>query len=196
MIAHNYTVAGTVPYTANHISLSPIKQGTFANSTHISSTFLCRGCINKDSFSTPSGNDSSRSVFFGYAYSPTAVTNPSDTSATLSDHTSQGGDYGAFSIVLSDAKSEQYDKYAAMADVGIEGVPLEQPKPTTTSAEPVFSVTQTAAPTVTAMASPTPTPECAEAECEDFSHRKMSLSEILVLAVVGLLYLRQAFLQS
>ncbi|KAL2132358.1 hypothetical protein VTI74DRAFT_3899 [Chaetomium olivicolor] len=83
-IANNFTAAGVMPYTSAKTTLSPIGKGTFTNSTHVSSTFLCGGCINKDSF-----DPSHDKAFFGYAYSRTAVGSPSDINTTLSDHNVQ-----------------------------------------------------------------------------------------------------------
>ncbi|SPQ26549.1 4e59daff-1a87-49d7-815d-3f2ddb9e9e1f [Thermothielavioides terrestris] len=89
--------AGVVPYTANPITLSPIKRGTYVNSTHITSTFLCGGCINDHSFSPAQSKDSKSGVYLVYAYSQAAVTDPAGIKATLPDHTSQPGGAGASS---------------------------------------------------------------------------------------------------
>ncbi|AEO64602.1 uncharacterized protein THITE_2027819, partial [Thermothielavioides terrestris NRRL 8126] len=114
LIAKSY--AGVVPYTANPITLSPIKRGTYVNSTHITSTFLCGGCINDHSFSPAQSKDSKSGVYLVYAYSQAAVTDPAGIKATLPDHTSQpGGGWGIITMVLSDARSEHYDTYAAQA---------------------------------------------------------------------------------
>ncbi|KAK4133975.1 iron reductase domain protein, partial [Trichocladium antarcticum] len=112
-MAKNYTPAGVTLYTDHQMPLTTIKSGTFVNKTHISSTFRCRGCVNGDSFDpTP---HSTRDVIFSYAYSRTAVANPGRLEARLSDHTATGGGYASFRVVLADAKSSEYDKYAAMA---------------------------------------------------------------------------------
>ncbi|KAK3295053.1 uncharacterized protein B0H64DRAFT_375770 [Chaetomium fimeti] len=199
-VAEDYTAAGTVPYTANSITIYPIKQGTFVNSTHISSTFLCEGCINSDSFDTKPTGRSNPSVFFGYAYSPTPVDDPSDIDTRLSDHTGEGGGYGGFRVMLGDAKSDEYDRYAAMAGGGRDGMPPD-PSP---SATPAPTASPTASPTTTPLLlAPGPTSEawdgCWEDECEmpegsDYSHREIPLAELIALVVVGLVYVVRAFM--
>lgn len=211
-VANEATVAGVVPYTANPITLSPIRQGTFVNSSHVSSTFLCGGCINGGSFDPAWADSTDRAVYFGYAFAQTAVEGPSNINTGLSDHTGRGGGYGAFKVVLRDAKSKEYDTYAAMAGAEEEGdddnhgVTPEQPPD-------VSATSQTTPPTLTTetgIYSTTKTPEatptdndwrdgCWESECEmpngtDFSHREMSHVEFFALLVLGVAYLGQAFL--
>jgi hypothetical protein len=197
-VAKDYSVAGVVPYTANPITISPIKQGTFVNSTHISSTFLCAGCINSDSFDSSPAGRSDSDVFFGYAYSQTPVENPSDIDTALSDHTGKGADYGAFRVILGDAKSDDYDRYAEMVGAGEDGIEPEQPP----------SSTPTSTPTPTASPSPTLVPPAATSETDDgcwddvcvtpegpdYSHREIPLVELIALAVVGVVYVVRAFM--
>jgi hypothetical protein len=90
-VAKDYTASGVVPYTAHSISLSAIAKGTYTNKTHISSTFLCGGCINANSFSFDANSSVRESVYFGYAYSQTAVRDPSSITTSLSDHTGSKG---------------------------------------------------------------------------------------------------------
>ena len=194
-VATNYTASGILPYTANPITLSPIPQGIFVNATHLSATFLCRGCINSDSFDPAWADDSpARDVFFGYAFSQTAVASPSDIDTRLSDHTGEGAGYGAFKVVLGDAKSDDYDMYAAMAEQPSGGA----------SSQSVLSTSLTtgmsASPTVTVVpAAPAPDEGCWESECQmpsgsDYSHREMPQLEFVALAVLGVVYLVQAIL--
>ncbi|KAI0599606.1 hypothetical protein F4775DRAFT_550650 [Biscogniauxia sp. FL1348] len=95
-------------YTGD-VTLSPIAKGTFVNSTHYSATFVCGGCITggSDSFST----DSDLAVM-AYAYSTSAVTDPTDTSTALSYHSAG---FSGFGQNLAAAKSVQYATWAAMA---------------------------------------------------------------------------------
>ncbi|KAK8070768.1 hypothetical protein PG997_010971 [Apiospora hydei] len=95
-------------YTATDVKLSPIPKGTFVNETHYSATFLCGGCINKDTFSATDADG-----VFAYAYSTTAVTTPTDPSSALSYH---AAGFSAYGMSLADAKSADYAKWAAMAD--------------------------------------------------------------------------------
>lgn len=193
-VAKDYSVAGVVPYTANPITISPIKQGTFVNSTHISSTFLCAGCINSDSFDPSSKGD----VFFGYAYSQIPVDDPSNIDTALSDHTGNGADYGEFRVMLDDAKSDDYDRYAKLAEAGEDGVEPEQPPPATSTPTP----TSTASPNPT-LVPPAATSEtddgcwddvCVMPEGPDYSHREIPLVELIALAVVGAVYVVRAFM--
>ncbi|KAI1343298.1 hypothetical protein F5Y15DRAFT_230078 [Xylariaceae sp. FL0016] len=96
-------------YTGD-VKLSPIANGTFVNTTHYSATFLCAGCITGDS-DTFSPDDTH--AVFAYAYSTAAVTDATDSSTALSMHSAG---FGGFGMTLSDAKSAQYDTWAAMAD--------------------------------------------------------------------------------
>ncbi|KAK6840105.1 hypothetical protein PG987_005971 [Apiospora arundinis] len=68
-------------YTGTDVKLSPIPKGTFVNDTHYSATFLCAGCINKDTFTAADADG-----VFAYAYSTTAVTTPADPSSALFYH--------------------------------------------------------------------------------------------------------------
>jgi hypothetical protein len=202
-IATGHTTTDVTPYTSNPITISPIPQGTFVNSTHVSSTFLCTGCINSDSFDPAWAADTAdRVVFLGYAFSQTAVDSPSDIDTALSDHTGRSAGYSSFRVVLSEAKSDDYEKYAAMARGGEEGGELGEPDasstaggdggPTSTAAE---SGTSTGAPAATA----TTGNGCYESECEmpsgsDYSHRELSRSEFYALLLVGAVYLGQALM--
>jgi hypothetical protein len=192
-IATGHTTTDVTPYTSNPITISPIPQGTFVNSTHVSSTFLCTGCINSDSFDPALAADTAdRDVFFGYAFSQTAVDSPSDIDTALSDHTGRGAGYSSFRVVLSEAKSDDYEQYAAMVRGGEEGGELEEPDASSSTAA---SETSTAGPATTA----TTGNGCYESECEmpsgsDYSHRELSRSEFYALLLVGAVYLGQALM--
>jgi hypothetical protein len=205
--ADGNTADSVVPYTTNPITLSPIPEGTFVNDTHVSSTFLCSGCINSDSFDPAWADETNRDVFFGYAFSQIAVESPSDINTTLSDHSGQGAGYGAFKMDLNNAKSDDYDKYAAMAEQDSGGADSEQPSASSTSS-------QSETPTPTVEATPSLTTEtpaatttddqgwrdnCWESECDmpsgtDYSYRDMSHAEFFALLAVGVVYLMQAFI--
>lgn len=191
-MAKNYTPAGVTLYTDHQMPLTTIKSGTFVNKTHISSTFRCSGCVNGDSFDPT--RQSTRDVIFSYAYSRTAVANPGRLEARLSDHTATGGGYASFRVVLADAKSSEYDKYAAMAGseaIGWESEPAESVSLSTGNPDPtsvVSSTTQTPG---------GPVNQGSESEVPSgsgFSHRRLSPAGIVALAMLGLVYVAQAVL--
>lgn len=102
-----YTSPGV--YTASGLSVSPIANGTFVNSTHLAYTFLCTGCMGLDlSFA---GN--STSITLGWALGTKAVTNPS--SASTASFAYHDGGFGNFGLTLSSATSANYATWAAMA---------------------------------------------------------------------------------
>jgi hypothetical protein len=197
-VADSYSTTGVVPYTASPITMSPIRQGTFVNNTHVTSTFLCRGCINSSSFQLPN-NDTD--VFFSYAFSADAVEDPSDINTRLSDHTGTGGEYSVFQVDLDHARTGDYDRYAAMAEVKDGDATPEQPPSVPTSVH-----TETPTPTITATDTAISTGAdddwrkgCYQSECEtpggsDFSHREMPYGEFFALAMLGVAYLGQVFL--
>ncbi|KAL2162454.1 hypothetical protein VTH06DRAFT_7367 [Thermothelomyces fergusii] len=183
-IADAHSAARVVPFTASPITISPIRAGTFANSTHVSSTFLCRGCINSDSFDPDRAGDGGRGIFFGYAHSQAAVADPSDINTALSDHTGRGGGYGGFGVALDRAKSAAYRHYARMADIGVFSVKPDHPRPTTTS---------TSAPTPDS-ASPPPAATTDEMPTgPDYSHGEPSWLELFGLLALVVIYLLHPF---
>ena len=185
-VAKDKTPADVVPYTSNPITLLPIKKGTFVNSTHVCSTFLCAGCINKDSFGPAlASSDSNQAVYFGYAFSQTAVADPSNINTPLSDHTTAGGGYAAFRVDLRAAKSDDYDKYAALAKQGEGGAETGKP-----------GVTSTGTPQATATESAPTDSETEMPNDGNFSHRQMSPLWVCVLVMMGVVYLGQAFLAA
>ncbi|PBP21408.1 GMC oxidoreductase [Diplocarpon rosae] len=98
-------------YNNSTLSLSPIANGTFVNSTHTSYTFLCGGCImgNALSFQASTAN-----IVIGWSFSKTAPTNPSSAdSATFVYH--EAG-FGAFGLALTSATSADYPTWASYAN--------------------------------------------------------------------------------
>ncbi|KAL2256190.1 hypothetical protein VTK26DRAFT_2053 [Humicola hyalothermophila] len=193
-IAQDKTAAGVVPYTRSPITLSPISHGTFVNATHVSSTFLCAGCINHDSFDPAwagGGSSSNQNVYFGYAFSQAAVENPSSLSTALSDHTSDGK-YAAFRVDLSAAKSDKYDQYTALVGEGSD------------SGGDKDIETGGVAPTTTAEGTPPTSPAehgWTDPETEmpndgDSSHRQLSSVGVFILVAMGAVYLGQAILSD
>ncbi|KAK3938669.1 hypothetical protein QBC46DRAFT_225807, partial [Diplogelasinospora grovesii] len=115
-IANGYKQADTVAYTANPVTLTTIAKGTFVNATHVSATFVCKGCMTSDSLTTSGGTQS-----LSYAYSLLANPNPGDVNTMISDHTTQNEPYGGFDVDLAAAQSSQYASYAAMVSAGNGG---------------------------------------------------------------------------
>lgn len=113
-IATGYEVSnGANLYTASNITITPIESGTFVNDTHVVATFVCGGCIVADSFKS-AVTKGSASATFSYAYSLTAVSDPSDVDTQLSDHTLKGELYGPFDVTLKSAESSQYESWVAL----------------------------------------------------------------------------------
>jgi len=108
-IASGYDISQTTPYTQRSLNLTQIPKGSFVNGTHVSATFICGGCIGTDAFAK--GDDSG---VFAFAYSSVGVSNPSDVGTQISDHTSNNEPYGPFNVKFTDAKSSQYDTWAAL----------------------------------------------------------------------------------
>ncbi|KAE8353210.1 hypothetical protein BDV28DRAFT_133546 [Aspergillus coremiiformis] len=133
-LAQSYTNPGAYSGGA---SLEEIPDGTSVNSTHLTYTFLCRGCV----VGTPTTFDKTMdSYFFGWALSNTSPKSPASSDATLNYH---AAGFGNFQMVLSQAKSAKYSTWAAKA------------KPSPTTATP--SASASAAPSSTPSASVAPT---------------------------------------
>ncbi|KAH8668370.1 hypothetical protein BX600DRAFT_434914 [Xylariales sp. PMI_506] len=102
---------GADAYTREAITVSAIAVGTFVNSTHVSATFVCGGCLNADSFTSADAKPT-----FSYAYADkSAVADPSNPDTQLSDHTADGTPYNAFELTLSQAESADYDSWVKLA---------------------------------------------------------------------------------
>ncbi|OGM47316.1 cellobiose dehydrogenase [Aspergillus bombycis] len=118
-------------------SLEEIPDGTSINSTHLSYTFLCRGCV----VGTPTtfGKDMD-SYFFGWALSKTSPKSPASSDATLNYH---AAGFGSFQMVLSDAKSAKYSTWASKAKASSTTTPSAS-----ASASPSSTPSASVAPTV------------------------------------------------
>lgn len=94
-------------YSDTEVSALPIANGTFVNSTHLSYTFLCEGCIvaNKTSFANTN-------PILGWAISAENPTTVSDPESALSYH---AAGFGQFGLDLASAKSAQYAQWASWA---------------------------------------------------------------------------------
>ncbi|OJJ78934.1 putative cellobiose dehydrogenase [Aspergillus glaucus CBS 516.65] len=126
----------TNPDVYQDASIAEIPDGVSANSTHLTYTFLCKGCIVGSPTSFKASADTS---FLGWALSKTNPTTPSSPSSVLSYH---AAGFGTFEVLLSKAKSAKYSTWAAKAK---------------STATPSGSAT----PSSSALASQTPTPSVA-----------------------------------
>ncbi|KAF9869408.1 GMC oxidoreductase [Colletotrichum karsti] len=91
------------------ITLKPINDGISINATAFTYTFLCEGCITGD---TTSFTGTADTTTFGWAYSTTALSDTTSASVALNYH---GAGFGLFGANLADAKSADYDTWAAKA---------------------------------------------------------------------------------
>ncbi|KAL5114597.1 hypothetical protein ACEQ8H_007502 [Pleosporales sp. CAS-2024a] len=109
-LATGYT---SPPVATGAFSMWPIPDGTFVNDTAFSYTFLCSNCISEDATTglviSPDFN------IVGWAQSDEALTDPASASVALTYHSAG---FGAFGMPLDDAKSADFDKWAAMAAKG------------------------------------------------------------------------------
>ncbi|KAI8931525.1 hypothetical protein NX059_011182 [Plenodomus lindquistii] len=96
-------------------TMSTIPDGTFVNETAFSYTFLCSNCISDDVskglvlYEAPSTN------IVGWAYSDDPLTDPATASAALNYHSAG---FGAFGLPMDNAKSADFDTWAALAVAG------------------------------------------------------------------------------
>ncbi|KAF7548440.1 cellobiose dehydrogenase [Cylindrodendrum hubeiense] len=97
-------------YSDTEVTATPIANGTFINSTHISYTFLCEGCIIANK--TTLGNES---PILGWAISDTNPTTASDPTSALSYHSAG---FGQFGVDAAAAQSAQYATWASWASAG------------------------------------------------------------------------------
>lgn len=98
------------PVAKGDFSMTTIPEGTWVNDTAFSYTFLCKNCI---SDTVENGLVlSETSNVLSWAFSNTALTDSSSASATLNMH---NGGYGSFGFNVADAKSADFEKWAAMA---------------------------------------------------------------------------------
>ncbi|EXL58346.1 hypothetical protein FOCG_01889 [Fusarium oxysporum f. sp. radicis-lycopersici 26381] len=109
-------------YTNTTVKATPIPDGTFINSTHVSYTFLCEGCVVEKTTSL-----TGESPVVGYAWSSIDVDTPSDPESALSYH---GAGFGQFGLDIKKAASAKFATWADMAKettpapgTGTPGVP-------------------------------------------------------------------------
>ncbi|GIJ99447.1 hypothetical protein Aspvir_001579 [Aspergillus viridinutans] len=122
-------------------SLTEIAEGTSVNSTHLTYTFLCSGCI----LGQPATFDATDETYFlGWALSKTSPTTPASASSALTYH---AAGFGSFEMLLGQAKSSKYSTWAAMAK-STGGSP---------SSTPSASASVTASPSRSPVATVTPT---------------------------------------
>jgi cellobiose dehydrogenase (acceptor) len=128
---HTNTISGyTSPaVTTGDFTMAPIPDGTYVNDTAFSYTFLCSNCINDDPTKglviSPDFN------IVGWAQSDDPLTDPTSASVALTYHSAG---FGAFGMPLNDAKSADFDKWAALAVKGGPGsgnstTPIPTPAP-------------------------------------------------------------------
>jgi len=102
------------PEVTGTFTLRPIAQGTSVNSSFLTYTFLCEGCLDA-SFGLGVA-DTASTFEMGWALANTAVKNPGSSAGILGFHNSG---FGGFDAQLNLAKSADFDSWAAMA-----GAPL------------------------------------------------------------------------
>ena len=90
-------------------SIAEIPDGISSNSTHLTYTFLCKGCVVGSPTTFKANADT---YFFGWALAKTNPTTPSSPSSVLSYH---AAGFGTFEMLLSEAKSAKYSTWAAKA---------------------------------------------------------------------------------
>lgn len=104
-------------YSNSSVSALPIANGTFVNSTHLSYTFLCKGCIigGTETFAA-----TDEDPVLGYAVASTDPTTVSDPTSALTYHDSGFGEYG---LVAADAQSANFATWASWASNATTTVP-------------------------------------------------------------------------
>ncbi|KAF4974169.1 hypothetical protein FZEAL_8899, partial [Fusarium zealandicum] len=100
-------------YSDTEVSALPITNGTFINSTHISYTFVCEGCIVEKMTSI-----TNESPVLGWAIADTNPTTPSDPGSALSYH---AAGFGQFGVDIEAAKSAKYAQWASWASAPTPG---------------------------------------------------------------------------
>ncbi|KAL1691086.1 hypothetical protein GGG16DRAFT_54323, partial [Schizophyllum commune] len=122
-VQHSFRQAtdyATPPVFDGSVSLSTIPTGTSVNETHIALTFLCAGCVDADLSFAP---DAESSVM-GFAVSDSPPEDPADEGTELVYHSFGFGEFG---VLTSDAKSAEYDEWAALATGGAASSSAAQP---------------------------------------------------------------------
>lgn len=119
--------ANPAVYTNTTLAALPIANGTFVNSTHLSYTFVCQGCIIGGTM-TFAATDSA--PVLGYAVSTSNPTSVSDSSSALVYHDAASNEYG-FSI--SSAQSASFETWASWGSATAVTSPSPASNSTTTS---------------------------------------------------------------
>ncbi|RGP80025.1 cellobiose dehydrogenase [Fusarium longipes] len=91
------------------VKIKPIEKGTKIGTDSFTFTFLCEGCIKSDG-TTFKASDAN--AVMAFAFSTTALDDPTDASGALNYH---GAGFGGFSVDAASAQSADYDTWAAMA---------------------------------------------------------------------------------
>jgi cellobiose dehydrogenase (acceptor) len=89
-------------------SVHPISSGTFVNETAFTLTFLCKDCILTDGRTFYSN---ATQPVLGWTQSSNAIADPSSDNSTLNFH----DQYGNWYFTMDDAKSADFDAWAAQA---------------------------------------------------------------------------------
>lgn len=111
MSSFRYTSAYSTPdvYSNSTVSALPIANGTFINSTHLSYTFVCQGCVVGGTTTFDFSEDTGA---LGFALSSSNPTTPSDASTALVYH-----DLGS-NIYVANFTAAQSAQYATWASYG------------------------------------------------------------------------------
>lgn len=111
MSSFRYTSAYSTPdvYSNSTVSALPIANGTFINSTHLSYTFVCQGCVVGGTTTFDFTEDTGA---LGFALSSSNPTTPSDASTALVYH-----DLGS-NIYVANFTAAQSAQYATWASYG------------------------------------------------------------------------------
>lgn len=112
-LATSYANPGV--YDNSTVTALPIANGTFVNSTHLSSTFVCQGCIIGGT-TTFAATDSAPVI--GYAVSTSNPTTVSDSSSALVYHDAGSNEYG---FSTTSAQSASYATWASWGKANAAG---------------------------------------------------------------------------
>lgn len=110
------------PEVTGAFSVRPIAEGTFVNSSFLSYTFLCEGCL--DASMGLGAAATAGTAEMGWALGSKAVRNPETSAGILAFH--DEGE-GGFDAKLSEAKSAEFDKWAALAGPPVPPPAAAQP---------------------------------------------------------------------
>ncbi|KAI5854273.1 hypothetical protein BZA05DRAFT_321355, partial [Tricharina praecox] len=103
-------------YTSTTPELTALTCGTSVNETHFTLTFTCKNCQTwTTSSNTTGGFDlTGETAVMGWAYGADAPTDPADPESDITQHTS----FGQFGMLLSSARSADYDSWKECAADG------------------------------------------------------------------------------